>query len=140
MLVVENQGLPIGGLVVNAQHAEVKLAEPTLATVRVPRPCGRPRTRPKELVADKGYDSRPLRSRLRRRGIKPCIPQRRGQRPRPGRKADLAGYRQRWKVERTYAWLGNYRRLVVRYERLAHIYLAFVLVAFILICLTALLK
>jgi len=43
-------------------------------------------------------------------------------------------------VERTYAWLGNYRRLVVRYEWLAHIYLAFVLVAFILICLTALLK
>jgi hypothetical protein len=43
-------------------------------------------------------------------------------------------------VERTYAWLGNYRRLVVRCERLAHIYLAFVMVAFILICLTTLLK
>jgi transposase len=49
-------------------------------------------------------------------------------------------YSQRWKVERTYAWLGNYRRLVVRHEWLAHIYLAFILVAFILICLTALLK
>jgi transposase len=57
-----------------------------------------------------------------------------------GRKADLSGYRQRWKVERTYAWLGNYRRLVVRYEWLSHSYLAFVLVAFILICLAALLK
>jgi transposase len=140
MLVVESQGLPIGGLVTSAQKAEVKLAEPTLATVKVPRPCGRPRTRPKELVADKGYDSRPLRSRLRRRGIKPSIPERRGQKPGPGRKADLAGYRQRWKVERTYAWLGNYRRLVVRYEWLAHIYLAFVMAAFILICLAALLK
>jgi transposase len=43
-------------------------------------------------------------------------------------------------VERTYAWLSNYRRLVVRYEWLAHIYLAFVLMAFILICLAALLK
>jgi transposase len=136
MLVVESQGLPIGGLVSSAQKAEVKLAEPTLATVKVPRPCGRPRTRPKELVADKGYDSRPLR----RRGIKPSIPERPGQKPVPGRKADLAGYRQRWKVERTYAWLGNYRRLVVRYEWLAHIYLAFVMVAFIPICLAALLK
>jgi transposase len=114
MLVVENQGLPIGGLVASAQKAEVKLAEPTLAIVKVPRPCGRPRTRPKELVADKGYDSGPLRSHLRRRGIKPCIPERRGKKPRPGRKADLAGYGQRWKVERTYAWLSNYRRLVVR--------------------------
>jgi IS5 family transposase len=86
MLVVENQGLPSGGLVANAQKAEVKLAEPTLATVKVPRPCGRPQTRPKELVADKGYDSRPLRSRLRRSGIKPCIPERRGKKPRPGGK------------------------------------------------------
>jgi transposase len=140
MLVVENQGLPIGGLVTSAQKAEVKLAEPTLATVRVPRPRGRPRSRPKEVVADKGYDSAPLRQRLRRRGIKPCIPERRKKRPRPGRKAELAGYRERWKVERTYAWLGNFRRLVVRYERLAHIYLAFVLIAFILICSDRILK
>jgi transposase len=140
MLVVESHGLPIGGLVTSAQKAEVKLAEPTLATVQVPRPCGRPRTRPRELVADKGYDSRPLRSRLRRRGIKPCVPERRGKKPRPGRKINLAGYAHRWNVERTYAWLSNYRRLVVRYEWLVHIYLAFILVAFILICLTALLK
>lgn len=140
MLVVENQGLPMGGLVASAQPAEVKLAEATLATVKVPQPKGRPRTRPKEVVADKGYDSGPLRRRLRRRGIKPCIPERRGKRPVPGRKADLSGYRQRWKVERTFAWLGNYRRLVVRYEWLAHIYWAFVLTAFILICLDRILK
>jgi transposase len=140
MLVVENQGLPIGGLIASAQPAEVQLAEATLATVKVPRPKGRPRTRPKEVVADKGYDSGSLRRRLRRRGIKPCIPERRGKKPVPGRKADLSGYRHRWKVERTFAWLGNYRRLVVRYEWLAHVYLAFVMVAFILICLAALLK
>jgi transposase len=140
MLVVENQGLPIGGLIASAQPAEVQLAEATLATVKVPRPKGRPRTCPKEVVADKGYDSGPLRRHLRRRGIKPCIPERRGKKPVPGRKADLSGYRHRWKVERTFAWLGNYRRLVVRYEWLAHVYLAFVMVAFILICLAALLK
>jgi hypothetical protein len=54
MLVVENQGLPMGGLVASAQQAEVKLAEPTLATVKVPRATGRARTRPKELVQTKG--------------------------------------------------------------------------------------
>jgi hypothetical protein len=86
MLVVENQGLPMGGLVASAQPAEVKLAEATLATVKVPRTKGRPRTRPKEVVADKGYDSGPLRRRLWRRGIKPCIPERRGKKPLPGRK------------------------------------------------------
>jgi hypothetical protein len=40
MLVVENHGLPIGGLVASAQQAEVKLAEAALATVKVPRPKG----------------------------------------------------------------------------------------------------
>jgi transposase len=140
MLVVEQQGVPIGGLVASAQQAEVKLAEATLATVKVPRAKGRPLTRPNEVVADKGYDSGPLRRRLRRRGIKPCIPERRGKRLVPGRKADLSGYRQRWKVERTFAWLGNYRRLVVRYEWLARIYWAFVLLAFSLICLDRILK
>jgi transposase len=140
MLVVENQGIPNGGLVTSAQRAEVKLAEPTLATVRVPRARGRPRTQSREVVADKGYDSDSRRRRMRQRGIKPCIPFRRGRKPRPGRKPDLSGYQQRWKVERTYAWLGNYRRLVVRYEWLAHIYLAFVLLAFTLIALRVLLK
>jgi hypothetical protein len=101
MLVVENRGLAIGGLVASAQQAEVKLAEATLAIGKVPRRRGRPRTRPKELVADKGYDSRSLRHRLSSRGIKPCIPERRGHRPRPGRKADMAGYSHRWNVERT---------------------------------------
>jgi transposase len=68
-----------------------------------------------------GYDSEALRRRLRARGIKPCIPRRRNARPRRGRKPDLSGYRQRWVVERTFAWLGGFRRLVVRWKRRAHI-------------------
>jgi hypothetical protein len=78
-----------------------------LAQVKVTRPVGRPRTRPKELVADRGYDSEALRRRLGARGIKPCIPRRRNAWPRRGRKPDLSGYRQRWVVERTSAWLGG---------------------------------
>jgi transposase len=45
--------------------------------------------------------------------------------------------RQRWVVERTFAWLGGFRRLVVRWERKAQIYLAFLLIACILILLRA---
>lgn len=140
MLVVENHGSPIGGLVASAQQAEVKLAEPTLPTVSVLRPTERPRTCLRELVAEKGYDSDGLRLSWRQRGIKPCITYRRALKSKPGRKPDLSGYRQRWKVDRTYVWLGHYSRLVVRYEWLSHIYLAFVLLAFTLITLKALLK
>lgn len=38
----------------------------------------------------------------------------------------LRSYRRRWKIERLFAWLGNYRRLVVRYARPALNYLGFV--------------
>lgn len=38
-------------------------------------------------------------------------------------------------MERAFAWLGNFRRLVVRWERRAHIYLAFLLLSCILILL-----
>jgi transposase len=60
-----------------------------------------------------------LRARLARQGIEPIIPVRvthRWATHQDGRK--LRRYRRRWIVERTYAWLGYCRRLVVRYARL----------------------
>src|SRR2546426_10747089 len=35
----------------------------------------------------------------------------------------LRRYRRRWKIERLFAWLQNFRRLVVRYERYAENFL-----------------
>ena len=63
MAVVDGRGVPLGLLVASAQDAEVRLAEPTLATVRVPLSRGRPKTRPTSVVADKGYDEVPRRRR-----------------------------------------------------------------------------
>jgi hypothetical protein len=74
MVVADGQGLPIGLHVDSARPHESQLAQITLATVRVPRPRGRPRTRPKELVADKAYDSREFRRYLRRRASSPPFP------------------------------------------------------------------
>ena len=135
MAVVDGQGVPLGLLVDSAQRAEIRLAELTLATIHVPQRRGRPKTRPRELVADKAYDSQAFRERLRCRGIRPCIPHRRGKRPRRGPKPDLVGYRERWHVERTFAWLGSFRRVLVRYERSSALYLAFVTLAAIVVCL-----
>ncbi|MEL6703662.1 MAG: IS5 family transposase [Bacteroidota bacterium] len=145
MLVTDGEGLPIGLLVESAQKSEVRLAEETLATVRVARARGRARTRPDRLTCDRGYDSRAFRRYLTRRGIRHAIPTRRrpkrwkARRGRPP-ECDASAYRQRWKVERTFAWLFNYRRVVVRWERHVGVYRGFVLFALSLLCLNRLLQ
>ena len=138
MVVTDGNGLPIGLHLASARPHELTLARATLETVRVPRRRGRPRKRPREVVADRAYDSRAFREWLRKKGIRPTIPpiERRRKRPKRGRPVEVGpGYRERWRVERLFAWLGQYRRLVVRHERLLEVFRGFVLVAFILICL-----
>ena len=140
MLVTDGEGLPIGIQLGSANRHEVKLAVPALPTVRVPRRGrGRPRQRPKELVADKAYDSNSFRDWLQSRSIKPTIPsyqRRERKRPKKGCPVKVrSGYQERWKVERTFAWLGNFRRLLVRHERYICTFRAFFLVAFILVSL-----
>ena len=137
MLVVDGGGLLIGFHLASANRHEVKLATSTLQSVRVPRGD---RGRPKQLVADKAYDSKSFRGWLRRsRRIKPIIPsyqRRERKRPKRGRPIETgASYAQRWKVERTSAWLGNFRRFLVRQERYLPTFRAFFLVAFILVTL-----
>lgn len=143
MVVADGQGLPIGRHVASARPHEQTLALPTLATVTVPQRRGRPRTRPRELVADNADDSQAFRQQLRRRGIKPTIPPvaRRRQRPKRGRPIRTGPrYRDRWKVERCFAWMDNCRRLVVRDERYVEHYRAFCLIAIILWCVSLILK
>ena len=113
---------------------------PTLQTMRVARQRGgRPKQRPKELVADRAYDSDLFRRWLRSRGIKPTIPaylRRERKRPKWGRLVKVGpGSAERWKVERTFSWLGNFRRLLACHERHLFTFRAFVLVAFILVSL-----
>ncbi len=128
MVLVDGQGTPLGLHVDSASPAEVKLLETTLNTVRGGTP--------ERLIADRGYDSNPARAMLASRGIDPIIPKRQNNRRathQDGRK--LRRYARRWIIERTNAWLQNYRRLVVRWERSAEIYTALVHAAFAMICL-----
>lgn len=127
----------MGSHLASASPAEVKLAEAALESIRVPRKGrGRPRQRPQRLIADRGYDSDPLRKRLKALKIELIAPHRRNRKKaktQDGRK--LRRYRKRWKVERTFAWLGNFRRLVVRYERHILMYRAFFHLACLMIVL-----
>jgi len=138
MLVADGNGLPIGFHLDSASPAEVKLAGQTLATVRVKSRNGQAKTRPRQLVADRAYDSRAFRQSLRKRGIKACIPPRRRpknwckKRGRPVT-ADRETYKQRFKVERSFAWMGNYRRLLIRWEHHLCVYRGFCLFALALI-------
>jgi transposase len=105
----------------------VKLLEPTLDSVR---------GTPERLIADRGYDSNPVRTMLAGRGIDPIIPKRQNNRKathQDGRK--LRRYKRRWIIERTNAWMQNFRRLATRYERLVANYTGLVHMAFALICL-----
>jgi transposase len=81
---------------------------------------------PPRLIGDKAYDSDPLDQQLAEQGIDMIAPHRRNRRkPRTQDGRKLRRYRRRWKVERLFAWLQNYRRVVVRYERHAENYRAF---------------
>jgi transposase len=137
MVVADGQGIPLGIHVTSATPAEVSLVEPTLATIRVPRVGGgRPRQKPPRLIGDRGYDSDPMRERLARRGITAIVPYRKNRAVRPyedGR--HLRRYRHRWVIERTFAWLGSFRRLLVRHERLTSMYRALLYFAAALIAL-----
>jgi transposase len=88
---------------------------------------GRPRRRPDQLIGDRGYDYDSYRRRLRQRGIKPVIARRRT-------KHGSGLGRFRWVVERTFAWLHQFRRLLVRYDRRADIHEAFLALGCCLIC------
>jgi transposase len=88
---------------------------------------GRPRRRPDRLTADRGYDHNKYRRLLRERGIKPEIARRNS-----GHGSGLG--RHRWVVERTFAWLHQFKRLLVRYDRRHDIHEAFLALACCLVC------
>lgn len=135
--------MPLALVLTGSQVHELTAAGAVLASVRVPRPRGRPRTRPGGVAADRGYDSRAFREALRRRGIRHSVavrplPPCHQRRQRFRTKADLSSHR--WKVERFFAWLGGFRRLAVRYERHGFIHQGFLHLAAIVICLRQLLQ
>jgi transposase len=120
MAIADGSSLPLAVHAASASPHEVTLVGETLSERFVEE-------RPSTLVGDRAYDSDPLDAQLEAEGIEMVAPHRRNRKQpksQDGRK--LRRYKRRWKVERLFAWLGNFRRLVVRYERRAENYLGFV--------------
>ena len=88
---------------------------------------GRPRHSPVCVVGDRGYDAEPIRHGLRIRGIRPWLAKRNTEHG-----SGLG--RWRWVIERTFAWLNQFRRLRLRYEKRADIHEAFLSLGCALIC------
>jgi transposase len=120
MALADGSGLPLSVRAASASPHEVSLVGDVLDGRFVSE-------RPERLIGDRAYDSDPLDAELAKMGIEMIAPHR-NNRKKPkthdGRK--LRRYKRRWKVERLFAWLHNFRRLVIRYERRVGNYLGFV--------------
>jgi transposase len=79
------------------------------------------------VLGDRGYDAAGLRQGLRARHILPLLAKRRT-------KHGSGLGRWCWVVERTFAWLNQFRRLRVRYDKRADIHEAFLSLGCVWIC------
>jgi transposase len=127
-VLTDANGWPLNAQVTAANVNDVTQLEPLLAGMAPIRGRpGRPRRKPHQMQGDRGYDSQPLRDRLRAQGIVPVLARR-------GTAHGSGLGRTRWVVERTIAWFHQFRRLRNRYERRADIHQAFLHRASALIC------
>ncbi len=127
-LVVDAQGIPLAVTVTSANRHDSMAFESTLAAIPAIRGLdGRPRKRPDNLHADKGYDCRRCRRCLKRRGMTSRI-------ARIGIENKERLGRHRWVVERTHAWFAGFGKLRIRFERRLDIHTALLSLAAAIIC------
>jgi len=120
MGIADGHGLPIALRTESASPAEVKLVAATLEQRVVAET-------PERLIGDKAYDSDALdRQMMEEFGTEMISPHRLGRNIATQDGRPLRRYVRRWKVERMFAWLFNFRRIVVRYEYYADNFQGFV--------------
>ena len=111
MAIADRGGFPVAVGIASASPHETKLVEPTIQqrfTTALPG-C---------LIGDRAYDSDPLDAHLEQQhGIELVAPHKSNRaRPKTQDGRRLRRYCRRWKIERLFAWLHNFRRLVTRWE------------------------
>jgi transposase len=81
---------------------------------------------PKKLIGDRAYDSDGLDAQLAKRGVEMIVPHNPKRKTKTQDGRALRRYRRRWHVERLFAWMMRFRRVVTRYEPDARNFAAFV--------------
>ena len=123
MAVADRSGLPVALCAGGASPHETKFVLDLIKSCAT-------EGRPERLIGDKAYDSDPLDAECKALGVELIAPHRAGRRkPRTQDGRPLRRCRRRWRVERLFAWLHNYRRLIVRFERKIENFVAFLRLA-----------
>src|SRR5437763_4770207 len=127
-LLVDATGIPLAFSVTSGNRNDITQLIPLLDAVpAVGGVSGRPRGRPESVIADRAYNHDKYRRLVRQRGVKPVIARRQTEHG-----SGLGRYR--WVVERTFAWLHNFKRLLIRTDRRDDIHGGFLALACCLIC------
>ena len=133
MTLVDGTGLPLSLFTSSPSRYEGHLVEPTLE-----RAFGKEKVQ--RIIGDKGYDDDKVRASMAEQGIDFIAPNKRNRKHKTQDLRKLRRYNRRWIVERTFAWLHNYRRVVTRWERHVEMYVSFLHVAWILLIVNRVLK
>ena len=128
MAVADRSGLPVAVDVASASPAEVRLVGKALDARFI-------EVVPERLIGDKAYNSDALAEDLAEEGIELIAPNRSNRKVKTQDGRPLRRYRRRWKIERLFAWLQNFRRILTRHDRDVLNYLGFVQLGCIVILL-----
>src|SRR5215470_1336159 len=128
MAISDGHGLPLAVHVASASPHETKLVVPTIERRFLAET-------PQRLIGDRAYDSDPVDTQICERFgvqlIAPHTSMRSRKATQDGRV--LRRYRRRWKIERLFAWLHNFRRVVIRWEYYPENFLGMVQLACVVI-------
>jgi transposase len=114
--------VPLGVIVAGANRPDMRRVAPTLYSLVVDRPEPTA-AHPQGLCLDKGYDYEEVRATLAVFGFTAHI-RARGEEAHALKRQ--AGFKaRRWVVERSHSWLKRFRRILVRWDKKADNYLAF---------------
>ena len=129
-MLTDGAGIPLSVAIEGANRHDAKLLVATLEGLVVAHPAWEEEDEQQNMCLDAAYDSEPVREELSERCYVPHIrPADKKEREQEGAVHGHGGRARRWVVERTHSWLNRSRRLLVRWEKKAENYLAFIQLA-----------